>query len=288
MLNWPHILDVNRQDQNGMSPVHYAIIQKNFEELQKLTNVPCVFVNLADKDNKMPLHYAIESNFIEAIALLLEKGADLHAKDKYGNSILHYVAAFGTTETIRLILKNKPNVVSNHMGLKPLDFAIHCNNFNFLYYANENLENPACRILPVNERRVKISAYLNFIKLFWEGLAENSPKKHYLTLDDKITFFTLNKIIDHCLLSTRTFLSSSIPQFWQPLYNKSKENELSLRKALNTMHRGVSEQLKVLQIAHLEYTSNYIQPIQVVINRFGNIPIPYNASTVHSWFFAFF
>jgi hypothetical protein len=78
-------------------------------------------INARNKDNKTPLHYAAECSNMEIARLLLEYGADPHAKDKYGATPLHYAAS---ASVAKLLIERgvDPNVVDNN-GETPLHYA---------------------------------------------------------------------------------------------------------------------------------------------------------------------
>lgn len=63
-------------------------------------------VHSRDETGKTPLHYAAESCFtcLEAIALVLERGADVHARDEVGNTPLHLAAQKNFPEVVELLL----------------------------------------------------------------------------------------------------------------------------------------------------------------------------------------
>lgn len=56
--------------------------------------------------------------------LLLKRGADLHAQDYCGNTVLHLACAQGSQLVIRLLLDEgaDPNL-KDFKGCKPIDFA---------------------------------------------------------------------------------------------------------------------------------------------------------------------
>jgi ankyrin repeat protein len=107
-----------------------AVMSGNLAEVKRLV-IDCGIDPNAREDDKSatPLHAAAESGSPEVVEFLLEHGADLNARDKYGDTPLHYAAAFGHPETVRLLLERgtDPNI-RNKYGATPLHYAVwFCN-----------------------------------------------------------------------------------------------------------------------------------------------------------------
>jgi len=69
-----------------------------------------------------PLHAAAIRNHKEIAQLLIAKGADVNAKNKYGGTPLHYAA---TKEIAELLIAKGANVNMREIdGSTPLDLAI--------------------------------------------------------------------------------------------------------------------------------------------------------------------
>jgi ankyrin repeat protein len=81
-------------------------------------------VNVRNKYGKTPLHYAAKSGTPENITALLEAGADVNARDMDGWTPLYYAAEFGTPENITALLEVGADVNARDEGGKnPFDFA---------------------------------------------------------------------------------------------------------------------------------------------------------------------
>ena len=59
-----------------------------------------------DKHGYISLHDAARDNAHEAVAALLENGADANAKDKYGYPPLHWAAWHNSHEAAVVLLEN--------------------------------------------------------------------------------------------------------------------------------------------------------------------------------------
>ena len=63
-------------------------------------------INPVEKIGYTSLHDAARDNAYEAVAALLENGADANAKDKYGYPPLHWAAWHNAYEAAAILLKN--------------------------------------------------------------------------------------------------------------------------------------------------------------------------------------
>ncbi|KZV60736.1 ankyrin [Peniophora sp. CONT] len=80
----------------------------------------------------MPRHYAASKTRIEIGKFLVERGADINARDKANQLPLHRAATTGSTGFIQLLLKPveggaKPRLnTADRMGNTPLHLAMEC------------------------------------------------------------------------------------------------------------------------------------------------------------------
>lgn len=80
-------------------------------------------VNLKNGDGRAPIHVACEKWSLEMLNLLLDNGADVNLGDKYGDTLLHYVARFGgrPVRALERILQHGASVnKKNAFGITPL------------------------------------------------------------------------------------------------------------------------------------------------------------------------
>ena len=71
-----------------------------------------------------PLHYAAGYNKLEVVALLLDKGADIHALSTLGITPLHFAARYNTPEVVALLLdRGAPPDALDNGDFTPLDYA---------------------------------------------------------------------------------------------------------------------------------------------------------------------
>jgi len=99
-------------------PAFWAIAQENNEEFKKLVNAG-FDVNTKDSLGETALHLAVEHGNLEIVRLLLERGADVNAKNKNGLTPIWGINDDDTTamEIFRLLIRSGADVnVSNEDG----------------------------------------------------------------------------------------------------------------------------------------------------------------------------
>jgi len=98
-----------------------------------------------------PLHLAAEKGYVDVCQILLEAGADLHAKNRKGFTPLHLAAQNGHIEVCKLLLEAGANqYITDINGLTPLHYAAKGGHETYLFlleseehYA-EKIKNDCC------------------------------------------------------------------------------------------------------------------------------------------------
>ena len=122
-------------------PLNAATIKGNFEIVKLLLENACPLENVNKKDKMTALHFAASGKHVEIAKLLIEKGADVNAKDGFGNGPL---ARAGNCEEIGvLLMKNgaDPNMENNN-GVCPRKNAIVAYDY-IRKYLNDTEKYPA-------------------------------------------------------------------------------------------------------------------------------------------------
>ena len=121
-----HGADINAQDTKGWAPLSYAY--KGYESQAKKMELLKVFISLGADVNTVlndsawtPLFMAVDSGDVACINMLLEKKADVHARDINGNTIFRYATLRSTEAMMQLLLNAGADInVQDDMGQSPL------------------------------------------------------------------------------------------------------------------------------------------------------------------------
>ena len=82
----------------------------HIEEIVQLLLEKGADVNAKDNDGRTALMFAAEKGHTEIVQILLKKGADVNAEDEYGGTALMIAAENGHTEIIKLLLEKGADV----------------------------------------------------------------------------------------------------------------------------------------------------------------------------------
>lgn len=96
-------------DKLGRDDIFYKIVDKKENEVLQIFDNN-INVNFQDQDGNSYLHVAVQSNSINIINKLLERGAYIDIKDRYGKTPLMIAISCynGSDELIKLLIKKCP------------------------------------------------------------------------------------------------------------------------------------------------------------------------------------
>lgn len=116
-------VDVNERDKAGQrTALHWAAKLGTTTIMETLVAAKAD-PNLADRQGRTPLWSAVEAN-LESVKFLVEKGADVNARDQIKSSPLLWAAGFGKPETVAyLITKGADVKATDDNGWTPLIWA---------------------------------------------------------------------------------------------------------------------------------------------------------------------
>ncbi|XP_065353676.1 uncharacterized protein LOC135948375 [Cloeon dipterum] len=117
-------VDKNAETKSGDTPLLLAGKRKKWEVAQQLVLKYNVEDNKIDSTGNTFLHYAVQSNNIDLVRVLLQRGSDVNFKNKQGNSALYLAAGLNKNpQIVKILLQKgaKVNAKNNDNWT-----AIHC------------------------------------------------------------------------------------------------------------------------------------------------------------------
>lgn len=96
-------LKKQQERQKKLDDIFHVVIHESVEDLKRLLEKDPKQVNKRGHRETTPLITAAWTERYDIIKLLIEKGADINAKDKFGNTPLH--KASGRIETLKMLVK---------------------------------------------------------------------------------------------------------------------------------------------------------------------------------------
>ncbi|KPM35923.1 hypothetical protein AK830_g10649 [Neonectria ditissima] len=113
LLLYHSVSDVNVQDTHGASSLHHVLYEKNTagKVIERLIQKGAD-VSARNHYGRTPLHLACNEGNRTAVATLLDYGADIAASDCDGLNTLHHAARNGDAETMQLLLSHADSVGS--------------------------------------------------------------------------------------------------------------------------------------------------------------------------------
>jgi ankyrin repeat protein len=128
-------LQKGSKDSMGRTSLMYTVIDDKKEIYGLVTEG--VDIDAQDNDGRTALHFAVQSYRVDAITLLLQAGARVDLKDKFGNTPLCTAVnnSQGRGEIIRLLLKGGAEKnTKNLSGLSALDLARTIVNYDVVQF----------------------------------------------------------------------------------------------------------------------------------------------------------
>ena len=117
-------LDINYQNENGWTALHYACDEGNLKIVEILIKAHSN-INIKNNDKKTPLHISVTRGYFDITKLLVENGGDLTAIDNEKNNIIHICSIYGYNELLTYLLNKNSSLVysKNLFGSTPLNLA---------------------------------------------------------------------------------------------------------------------------------------------------------------------
>lgn len=121
---------INSTDSQAYTPLHYAALCNHVEAVRILLDRGAE-PGIADREDRTPLHLAIACGHWACAKILLEKGASVMARDWLGQSALHYTSSHSESsesfEMAHLLIQKGADInAANQYGCTPLHMTTYC------------------------------------------------------------------------------------------------------------------------------------------------------------------
>uniref|UniRef100_A0A0D9V7D2 MSP domain-containing protein n=1 Tax=Leersia perrieri TaxID=77586 RepID=A0A0D9V7D2_9ORYZ len=94
---------VRGRDQYGLTALHLAAIKGHCDAIALLAGSGCMDIECEDVEGHRPLHLAVEGGSAEAVEMLLDMGADVHAATRRGATPLQMAVTMGYDAIAQLL-----------------------------------------------------------------------------------------------------------------------------------------------------------------------------------------
>ena len=126
MLFWSKDINLNIQDKDVQSPLHFAIITTNQELISLLLLHEDIEINMEDNKRRIPLHYDNDNDCESFVNILLSHSeTDVNATEIYWNTPLHLAVEDCWTTCVQALLTHKDIniVIKDEQNRTPLQIA---------------------------------------------------------------------------------------------------------------------------------------------------------------------
>ena len=120
-----NISEINKQNENGWTPIYRSIIANNLEVLKELLKLGAN-PNLTNNIGESPVYLCVDIDNYEALNILLKNNADCNISKKNGTTPLHLAVKNKKEKFIKILLENgaDPNISNKLYNQTPLHLAI--------------------------------------------------------------------------------------------------------------------------------------------------------------------
>lgn len=116
--------NIEAKDGLGRTPLYITAMYGSNDVMTELINKDANIEAAEMIRQKKPLHAATENNNIEAVILLLQKGANVNAQDEYGNTSMHFAAENGSMNIATILLQSNAEAdKKDNIGYTPMHNA---------------------------------------------------------------------------------------------------------------------------------------------------------------------
>ena len=131
--------NVNPSDKLGLRPLHYASRDNKIDFVNSLLQSNDIDVNAQDVNGVGSLHFAARNGHTQIVKMLLDKKAQVDAKDNWHWTPLHFAADQGHDEIVKLLLSYKADInAKTDENENALNLAIENGHFEVTRTLNSN------------------------------------------------------------------------------------------------------------------------------------------------------
>ena len=125
-------ININYQDENGYTALHYACDEGNLKIVDILLNANCD-PNIKNNLNQTPLHLSTQRGYFDITKKLIESGAKLNIEDSENNYPIHFICKNNYIELLKYILTKSIQInCKNKYGKTPKDLTTNSEIINIL------------------------------------------------------------------------------------------------------------------------------------------------------------
>ena len=122
-------VDIDIQDENGMTPLLFAISRRNWAADHLIENG--ADIKLRSNNGWSPIHLSIVTRNNELAVKLIEQGAQVNVSLESGATPLHSAVSFGNTDLVKLLVEHGADIFAENIhGDQPMGWALNPNTYD--------------------------------------------------------------------------------------------------------------------------------------------------------------
>ncbi|XP_050429951.1 transient receptor potential channel pyrexia-like [Adelges cooleyi] len=244
-----YAMDINVLDSTGFAPIHICADQGFSDCLYMLLSSDKILVNIKDYQEYTALHLACESAQAECVKLLIEHGANVHAKNNKFQVPMHMAAKAQSVECIEALIKAGADINARDADDRtPLHSAIAVKTLNVWqavdtllgYQAKVNVQDHF-GFTPLHV------AALNEVPECVESLLNKGANVGIQTFGGISALNMIVRKVPSCVPAVAKQLDCAVTSNWADGFKRGPEIQLRFKYLLNSNTFGEIDLLKCFQ-----------------------------------------